>query len=277
MAVNIKKTAEKEKEEEKEKPMRPPEPGGMLEEALRFLAFQAVEATRPQVTPLKPTETVLVRDAAGNLVKFEGRVAARNHVALAVDAIKAYWERGESSVWYSRNGVVLLVKDTSRLDKVTMPLEPSAPMAKLMELAEKRTWFKQSDFVVLLRTTFRDCLEADAGFLPLVSNLEFKYSEDSGGSMGHGKQSLGKKVRAEVANAGAVDFPDVVRFFVPVFRTNFSAYQEVVVPFLIDETQKTFALAPQEQDLEKAFRLAEKELAAALVDAGIENPIFGVP
>lgn len=265
----------------------------MLAELFDKIGVQAVKANGPHVlTPkAEPEFRYGVLDKDGNIDWREAEPQPRQHKAsdLATIArfVSDHSDHAEVDgvelgpvVWYSRSGVVALLKDDQRRDRVAILLNPSPQMVTLSDLAGKEPWHDHPGFVRLLRIKLADTLSLAGNLVDIVRQVKFNVTTDGQSRVGHGKASIGKSIESELVGTGAV--PETVTLTVQVFdghpwRANVSCAIE------IDSASQKFQLLPFPGAIEKALRDGEASLAAdlgqALADAqAIDVPVYyGVP
>ena len=176
------------------------------------------------------------------------------------------------TVWHDEKQVVVLVNDSDRRDRVTLPLTLSEQYRALVALGKQS--FTQKQLVLWLKRTMRGAI--DDGLLSAVRVLEFKRRNDGSGTVQHGKESLGRSVEAEVQGMAAI--PETVTAFVAVYSTpGCEAKHPVVLSLDIDVDQQTFSLVPLADELTLAVQQAQRDLHAAL-DGELETPVYyGTP
>ena len=138
----------------------------------------------------------------------------REHMVGSLADLIAYAEKQPKAVvWHYPAGVVLILDDDDRRDRVKFPLEFSDAWAKLKELDGGLTPLAQKDFVRLLRIH----LGASAATITVFRKLNFQTQISGGGEIQKTRESLGKSIEAEVQ--GTSDLPEDLVVSVPIYET----------------------------------------------------------
>lgn len=146
------------------------------------------------------------------------------------------------------------------------PLTFTPPFAWLKEQSEAETSerMSQSDFVRLLRITFRNCIAPE--FTELFRKLRFEQGQIVDGAIGHGKSSIDKSVKAAVT--GGRELPTEVTFRIPI-------WEEVAWPKTIAcavevfEATGEFALTPFPGEVRGALDAGMGDFASLLQADGL--------
>lgn len=176
-------------------------------------------------------------------------------------------------VWYDRTQVTLLYDDGTRRDKAVFSPRYHPQFQLLKELEEKKTAFKQADFLKLLRVQLRGLADFTE-LIALISKVRFGRSEESVSEITQGKASIGRHLQAEMANAAGM--PTECRLEV-VVCSNVDFLWEIDCHIEIDPAAESFRLYPFPGEIEEAIQNMESFIGAELAaDAGC--PIyFGQP
>lgn len=132
----------------------------------------------------------------------------------------------------------------------------------------------QQELIRVLRITLRGCLPSDSTLLALIRNLKFQASQDGGVNIQHGRESLGKKIAAEV-NADH-EIPEEIPLMVPVFE-NFPFAHRVVCAIEILATDQKFKLTPYPLETRKAMDAALDAIEDLMGDDGMPPVYRGQP
>jgi hypothetical protein len=184
------------------------------------------------------------------------------------------------TVWYHRSGVVCLLDDATRRDRVELKLAYSPQLLELMALDGKRRKWEQAELILWLRVFFSGCLGEHPDFLPLLRNIRWQSSNEGAGSIQHGKASVGRAIQAELSSEKPL--PEVVTFDVPVFAGCLSLVK-ASVPCAVEIAVKDerITLIPLAGEIENCLREAEERLGALLAkelgDAAGNRLYYGVP
>ncbi len=198
-----------------------------------------------------------------------------------------------SAVWYSRSGVVAIldhcvataeeesgeIVDTdigTRREGGSLFLRPSAQMLMLADLAKTKVPFDQRKLILLLRSTFTDCLVEAAGLIDVLRSVKFEAGTTAEGNIGRqGNASVGKSLRTQVS--GTAEIPEQVTLVVPAFEGPIlprSKWVRVRMVLDADAGSATFQFYPVAGDLDAAWYEAEMHLRVeldALLSVSIDN------
>ena len=237
----------------------------MLKEALDFLTDQATKARGARVVQVpEPKHKYIVEAADGELEWHESDPEPRNHKARDLSAILAFAEaNAESKIWYSRSGVVCVVDDKTRRDKVTLALSPSPQVEALRKMEQSREPIEQADLVLLLRTTFAGSV-SPPNFLSIIKTLKFNRQEDGETEIDHGKASLGKNIKLGLTSGEKI--PEEITFTVPIFANAFFMMSPVRAAVHIDAAEETFTIIPLPLEIERAVIKAETMICTDIGD-----------
>lgn len=218
-----------------------------------------IDAANPQrrivTAPNEPPHVYYVVNAAGDMEKKFTEQPLPNDTAGDLDTVVKVWQDSPDAVaiWYSRTAVIGVL----RKGRVTMPLKESPQLAQLIAWdAARRVNVSQRELVMLLRTTFADCLPAFPNFLDNVRKLRTTKAAEVNSEIGKGKVSLGKSVVAEMSGIDRI--PDEIAFRVPVFSAaSLLAYADVRVCVEPSPEEEQFTLAVIPGQIENAWRAGE--------------------
>jgi hypothetical protein len=198
--------------------------------------------------------------------------SARNHTVHSLVDLILYARRPDNQapvVWHDNTGVVLLVDDADRRERVTFPLTWSERLVTLQNLAAKKPCFDQAAFVRLLR------IELGLDNVAVVAQfrkLEWSAGNEGSGDVQHGMNRLAKSVVAKVQGIG--DLPDELNVPVPVYQ-QMGEQKEYLVKCAveIDTCNQRLQLLPLPDTLERVVDLAQASIHERLVAAlgEIEN------
>lgn len=253
----------------------------MLKELFDALTGQAVAANAVTVVrpDAEPDHVYYLFQQGKEPKKVEAAASPRRHRACDLQAVVAFAERCKdfgSVVWYCRTGVVCLTADEDRRDSVTLPLDLSPQMKAVQALEAIKKAMGQAEIVFALRTTFKACLGRAGNLLEVLRRVNFSASSAGGGTVEHGKRSVGKSLESQITGAAAL--PEYVTLDVPIFATAFPGIRGTVECALepYPETQ-TFQLLPLPGEVERAVAGGEKAVGELLAQQLAEAGADGVP
>ena len=251
----------------------------MIAEALEYLikCGQASQAHVIDGVP-GPKHTARIETRDGNIVMVNAEPDPRDHKARDLSAIIAFAEAEQtknSAVWYSRDAVVCLINDDDRRDRVTLRLDLSPQILQLMAFEKNTISLKQSQLVILLRTTFAGCLSTAGEIITIVRNLKFKATIDGQSNLQHGSSSVGRALQQEITGAKAI--PEEITLDVPIFANAFNFTGRIRVAIDIDIATETFRLIPLPLEIERAIAGAENKIGEALNGSLDVEALYGTP
>lgn len=115
-------------------------------------------------------------------------------------------------IWHNRDGVVLVLDDGDRRDRVSFMLELSRPWRILQAIESGNDSFSQKDFIRLLRNEFA-VSEAIVGEF---RKINFKVLAQTSGEVARGRESLGKQIETEV-KTGAAELREELLLEAPIY------------------------------------------------------------
>jgi hypothetical protein len=240
----------------------------VLTEALAYLFDQGAASKNAQVLrpEAEPKHVYAVVDPDGTLEWRDATPAPRDHKAGSLQpvvdfALTSLGTDYSAAVWYSRNGVVCLINDYQRRDRVSFAFNLSPQVNLLLELQKSRAWYSQKDFIRLLKVDLAGCLALAGNLLDVVRAVKFVNNAAGETVVAHGKTSVGRSIQQEVTGAGAL--PEYVTVDVPAFAQATVPYRSQVKCSLdVDPANATFQLTPLPGDVEKAVADCEKKLGS---------------
>lgn len=217
----------------------------------------------------EPPGVYYVRDGDGTMKKVKADVGLRQHAAHDMNTVVEIADRfGETaSVWYSFDGVRVLVDDAVRKESAFLALKPSKQfetLAKFDNDGWRNAAMNQAEFVLLLRTTFAKS-GPSAGLLPVARNLKFRSQMETAGVVQHGKASVGKAIDQQVS--GSMDLPETIIFDIPVFESGFHFMAKIEVALEINLAAERFHLIPLPGMLANAKEMACDAIGAFLLQS----------
>src|SRR5438132_6906700 len=246
----------------------------MFEKDLEYLATQAKLAAGPKFHhPKEEPENVYFMDNT----RVTALPKPRDHQAADLDTVVA-WAGDGGATWYSSSGVVHILNDDTRFDRVTLKLGFSDQLQTIMAWKDRSPLFTQAKLILALRTLFKRNMQQCPALLDLIRNLRFKTGSNVQSEIGKNKASISKSIESQVS--GAEDLPADVFFNVPIFGRPFSNIEGLVnIAIEMDAGTETIVLYPIPGDVEKAIELAEAAIGGKLVEMiGDAGPVYhGVP
>lgn len=239
----------------------------MLKEAIEKIRELTEQSMRPVIIcpDLEPDHIYLIAQPGQPPQRVEAEPEPRDHAAQDLGTVLQFADEG-SRVWYSRNGVVVLLDDLERRDRVTLRLRLSEQLACLLVLESTPRQFSQQELILALRTTFRDCLSAHPNLVDNLRHLRWKAGQQSDVTIKHGERSVGKQLESQVL--GTDKLPEYLRLVVPVFANCFeSVYASIDLALEPDTATEKFRLIPIPGLIEAQLRRAETRLGVLVVEA----------
>lgn len=223
-----------------------------------------------------------LRTAEGHYEWVDSPPGVRDHTAHSVAAVcefaLAMVADGdcpyEPVLWYSENGVRLVIDDKNQRGMVQFPLTPHPHIHTLRRL-ELRNPLDQAGLIRLLRIDLAGTHNGSE-LLAAVRNIRVRQLAQGGGDVQHSKVSIGKTLEAEVT--GIKPLPEEVTLSVTVFK-ELCYTQSVRCAVDIDVQQERFLLVPLPGQIDLAIQNATGRLGldvAALIEDNV--PVYhGVP
>ena len=172
---------------------------------------------------------------------------------------------------FINRGHVMAVKDIgTRRDRAVCNLDRTVPFATLEQEAKLLT---QVEVIRLLRITFNGCLQSGSQILPMLRQLKFSATQAGGGSVQHGKESLGKSVLAEL-NSDGKDLPDEIWFTLNVYR-NWLCPVTVRCAFEVLPHEQKFRITPFPGEIDAAYHDTLASIEAMFDEAKMATTSLG--
>jgi hypothetical protein len=255
----------------------------MLKELLEAISAQVRMAEAIQIVhpPAEPDHVYLVKnsEAEGDFKRIEAAAPNEDHKALCLGTLCAHAILAADfggQIWYSRSGVVALTSEDKR-QRCSLLLSFSEPLKQLQAWQANPLAVAQKDLVLTLRHKFRLC--HDPALLTAVRAVNWNLGEAGESEVQHGKQSLGKKIIAEVSGKTAI--PEDTIFNVPVWEGLAAGAIAFPVGAAIEPvpSAQAFKIMPFPGQVEAAIAAAEDVLGKRLHDiVGDKVPVYyGTP
>lgn len=254
----------------------------MLKEFYDVIRADITKAAGVRHEEIDPTKTYAYRDQAGEVKTLKQRPKYRDHKAADIATVCAFAKRfakGELTpdamgdgdlgdacpvIWFSRSSVVAIIDDQgNRVDRMTLPLAFSPQVRELADLETRKLSFTQQQLIFKLRTMFRHNLAPAGDIIKVLRQVKFDVGQDGNSSVGHGKTSIGKSMRAEVTGVGEI--PEYVTLNVPIFERSFVFNANVELALEPDPATQQFQFFPLAGVLERAIGDAERALGQAIL------------
>jgi hypothetical protein len=237
----------------------------MLKELFDAIVSLGNQASRPHaISTPEPAHVYALSYPDGKVEWINADPAPRCHTAQDLETVAAWAlahvPDGPVSVWVSRAGVVALLDDRTRRDRVSLPLDMAPQIGTLAGLRFPMT---QKDFVRLLRVDLAGCGAEVAALLKAARSLKILNNVSAEGRVNHGQQSVTKGMVSQAANA--VDYPEEVAVQCPVFTSVNTDPETVQCAVDLDPTEaKPLQLIPLPGEVEAAIQRAERVIQARL-------------
>lgn len=238
----------------------------MIREALELIQKTArdADAARVIVELSGDGRKAFVQQGA-EIKAFDIPPAVRNHKVASLADLICYMQSPPAShpvVWHNPLGVVLVLDDADRRDRVAFELTLSERFSMLKRLAKEKPALDQKAFVRLLRIQ----LGLDATIVGKFRKVDFAAAAESSGEINHGSDKLGKTITAKVNNIAEI--PDELNISVPVYQQTGEREEYLVrCAVEIDTQNRMFQLIPMPDELERVTDLAQASIHSRLQDA----------
>lgn len=245
----------------------------MIKDALEYLSGLVTKAAEPK--PIVTDDPRMARWlVGGQVVEVECAVPPRDHAVKNLNDVVALANRfatpeemGVPVVWYDEAEVVLVLDDAGhRVETATIQLVKSAPFAFLEELATRKPWMNQKDFVRLLRISLANTGDQTTRLLAAVRDVRFENGATTTGRLARDQESLGRTITSAVKST-AGEIPEDVTIFVSVYTTP-GANVEVGVrcSVEVEPADGTFRLLPLPDELTRVQKIVMDAIRAALIE-----------
>lgn len=229
----------------------------------------------------EPAHVYLTVNAQGTTNRLEAQPAPRGHVLRTLEEVPKYAARigteDGSVVWFDRTAIVIVLDDTTRRDKVTMPLKFTPQMRSLFTLEKDKPKFTQTEIVRLLRVDLADC-RIDDRLLNWVRSCRFNTTANAGGQVKHGRESLGRDIDESIVGGDGGECPEEIRFDVRVFDDPLAVDKwEVRCAVELIVSEQSFRITPYPMQCDNAVENEVTAIGKYLTDQ-VKCPLFrGTP
>ena len=240
-----------------------------LKEALELIQETAQQAQAAQLIDI--ADVRMAHYQIGSEVKdFEIPPMPRDHAVNSLQDMIAYVAENKSAVvWHGTDGVIAILDDLDRRDRVTFALAFSQRMETLRKLAKEKPTFDQTKFIRLLRI---DLGLDNTAVVAKFRKLDWENGDKARGDVKHGDARLSREVIAKVE--GIDQLPEEIRVPVPVYRQAGEREEyEVLCAVEIDARNQTFQLLPLPDEIERVIDLHQADIRSRL-DADLTCPVY---
>lgn len=146
-----------------------------------------------------------------------------------------------SQVYVNETGIVAIIDQDDRTERVSMSFEYSSQYLELLKLKSATS---QKAFVTALRSHLYGCCSYP-DIVNIARKIEFNRTSDGKTSIEHGRESLGRQVEMAVRSV-AGDIPEELTFRVNLFAVPSDLNTQVELKFAldIDVSNSTLMLLP---------------------------------
>jgi len=228
----------------------------MLREFVQTIQDLVEDSVKPTIINLDD-RTQLIATKNGVQERLRAAPLRRNLAWRIQDLVTAISSFGATDVvvFHSFGLIECELDKGDRRDLVSMPLRVSRPFDELGALSVPRG---QKEFVMLLRSAYLDCIPEE--FLRIIRAVKFSRQEGGQGNIQNTRESLGKRVEAEVESTVAA-IPDTIGMTVPVYlNSDFPSLQPMRFNVVLDVQQQLFALDLQADEKMHAVEAVHVQL-----------------
>lgn len=245
-------------------------------DTLELIQSTAVKASGDDIVKVsyEPSHVYFIRNrTTGELAKHEAAPAIRGYHLSTIDdvveAVKAFATKvpkADPVVFCGRGKITAILDEgTGRRERLVMDLPMSGEFEKLKEL-ERRSPMAQKQFVSTLRISLAGSV--DPAVVSTFRDLKFSRSEDGESAQTNSKETVGRKVRMELAGGGK-PIPDEIDVTPFVYRdlVDEPLRQKVRCAIDVNLDDSTFTLVPLAGELERAQRQTDLWIKSHLIAA----------
>lgn len=265
---------------------------GIDSEALQLLidtsqqASGAAQKVAVIALPNEPKGYYGIVDADGKFTKVRAEVGPRNHKLLRIDQVPAFTAdmekrlEGAPSVWYSPQGVVVLIDDgldSDLLSRANLTFKHTEQFEELILCQKSPRWMDPKTFATWIRTKVRNVMRGADDLLTMVSQIKASTGASQSYAGTKSRESIGAEVDSEMESMLG-ELPDLVLFDVRVYDDP-SIVRTVLVTCALECNPRTFEmrLEPQAGQLQAAID-SEMENIGELFGKELKCPLYyGTP
>jgi hypothetical protein len=251
-------------------------------DALQLLLGTAQEAKAMRILQVPGDGRTAYVDNHGVLVEIPVKPPVREHAVFSIEDLIVYAgnvaelqkEAPPCTVWHSDAGVVLILNDSDRRDRVVFALNHSNQFKAMQALEAKRPSMTQTEFIRVLRLE----LFVPEATIAIFRKLDWKNSVEQHGEKLRNRESLGKSVESQVL--GTAEIPDSLTISLPVY-CNLGQDREYSIRCLVelDAINARIQLVPEAGELDRAVDTHQAFLRGVLEsslqdDGGPTVPIY---
>lgn len=225
----------------------------------------------------EPDHVYLTVDGHGLTERIEAQPLPREHTVCTLDEALIFAAKhgtDKSVVWFERDGVVVVLDDSTRRDQAGTPFRFSSQFAALTALdAAKDRKFAQKEFRRFLRVTM-DGATNDLRLLNFVSSVRWNATSNSAGVVTHQKVSLGRDIEESVTGGDGSECPEEITFNVRVFDDpGLLDTQTVRCAVELIVAEQAFVLLPFPMQTSRAIDLELGAIGARIREA-VKCPVY---
>lgn len=247
----------------------------MLQEGIREFERIVHQGNMVQLLPVdrEPPHVYYLR-IGDELRRCEAEPPPRQHTTTSLEslaniAMQFATESNDVAVWYGRQGIVALLDDTTRRDRVTLHLRPSKQMEVLTMWDRNVTWLDQWKLFETMRICFGHYINTP-GIIDSIRRLRFRLTSTGEKTIEHGRQSIGKSLEAELT--GVKDIPEEISFTVPAFDGGaLGVYCHITTVVQVNPEAEKIALIPEAGAIERSWLRVENEIGGLLLELIKDN------
>lgn len=235
----------------------------MLKEFIESISRMATEAVEPKVIPIPGDVRSQIMRLGETFTLATVPPPLRKHEVHTlfdlVEAVKAY-KGSVASVWHDHSGIVAILDDADRLDRVDMCLCESEQLATLRKLPRK---FDQRGLITFLK---RDLAGATSdAIIATFRGISFRRSDAGTGAVSHGGESLGRSVESAVEGTGEI--PERLLVEVPIYANlGLRVRRQISLDLEVDSREATFTLAVLPDEIVTAIQKMQDQIKAMLCE-----------
>lgn len=234
----------------------------MIKEALDYVFSRASEVAaaksedrKAKIVALPGDGRTVTIDRNGELEDYAVPPALRNHIVSSADDLIAaaqFWKDASRVIWIDGASLVLIIDDTDRRERVTLPLVESAVFKAVKAC---KAALSQPELIRLLRVEFRNATKAGET-LAAVRRLKFRKSATGHGDIQHGNESMGQLVENEVTGADAIPESLIVNTNIYSNPGEDEKLFGIGMDLEIDAAAQKFILRPMPDEIERVTAAA---------------------
>jgi hypothetical protein len=206
--------------------------------------------------------------------------ATRGHIVYSLDdlagwAIKAaidYQRKDQQTaggppiIYHNKYGCTLVLDDADRRDRVSFPLAFSDPWILVERLAKEKVAWSQREAIQALRLT----LAAEPTVVAALRRIDFTSRSAADSLIYRGRESLGKSVETELANAAEI--PETIMLSVPIYRNvGEDRHYDLSCALELDLVNSRIQVVPEVGRTDEILHLHQADIAHRLEEVFTEE------